>query len=498
MKMTEIKHNPTQTLFGRLPLAGIRQATQPLFAGLRFNAGPAADTVQLSRTAQPRFAGLPWMTRNPMFSPSHLQATEADFGDLRRHDPDLDEWMDMLDGKTTEDYLLDQIVNDNIQVDADGSIVINKPRIDIPIIHHGNKSGGGGVGSGEGNEGDPINGQPGEEPGEGDEAGKEKGNPPLKPWQQRFSPSEIARLVGNQFGLPFMRPSDGESNRVRVTKDSTKEVPPGDLHRKKTFRNAVRRVVGGSIAQGEQPDFNEVFPIRPDRVYKAIEHEPQPNLKVAVIYVADVSGSVDENLRTFTRNANRFVSYPLKYKYGQLAAELAGEDYSDAEFFGKDGTEDGGLKERFIVYTTEANETTEEDFYKTTQSGGTQCSSGFKKAQEIIEEEYPPSEGWNVYVYHFSDGDNWGDDNAQSVKIMKEMISSGVRYIGSVDLGKPNNRPSNFRSGIDGAFKGDPHVGTIGVPRKGQYNLDDYKGVISTFLPPQKEELEWYDTDVAA
>jgi hypothetical protein len=417
--------------------------------------------------------------------------------DLRRRDPDLDEFIDILDGKTTEDYLMDQIIHDQFQVGEGGDIIIDKPRIKIPNFRHGNSDGNGGGGQGTGKSGQG-NGQ-GEDPGQDPKAGNGKGDLKTMPWQHKYGPSEVARIIGSKFGLPFLLPSDGESNRVRVTKENIKYVPPGDLHRKKTFRNALRHTVGGAVANGQDPDFNNITVNRSDKRYKAIDFEPQPNLKVAIIYMADVSGSITDQLRDFTRTANRFVSYPLKYKYGQLAAELAGEDYNDAQYFGKDGSGEGALKERFIVYTTEAQETSEADFYKVRQDGGTLCSSGFNKAMEFIRKDYPPSEGWNVYVYHFTDGDNWGDaDNKVTVDIMKQMLNMGVRYIGHCDLGKKENEPSDFRKAVlkESSFKENPHVGSIGMPKKSKYDLDDYRKVVGTFLPANKEEPEWYDTAV--
>ena len=42
-----------------------------------------------------------------------------------------------------------------------------------------------------------------------------------------------------------------------------------------------------------------------------------------------------------------------------------------------------------------------------------------------MEEEYPPSE-WNIYMFHFSDGDNWsGNDTAECMRILDEHLIPG-------------------------------------------------------------------------
>ena len=41
---------------------------------------------------------------------------------------------------------------------------------------------------------------------------------------------------------------------------------------------------------------------------------------------------------------------------------------------------------------------------------------------KIIEEHFSPSE-WNIYLFHFSDGDNWsGNDTAECMKLMEQQL----------------------------------------------------------------------------
>jgi uncharacterized sporulation protein YeaH/YhbH (DUF444 family) len=61
----------------------------------------------------------------------------------------------------------------------------------------------------------------------------------------------------------------------------------------------------------------------------------------------------------------------------------------------------------FIAHHTEAKEVTEEEFFTRGESGSTICSSAYVKALEIIDSRYP-SEFYNIYPFHFSDGDNGG------------------------------------------------------------------------------------------
>ena len=74
----------------------------------------------------------------------------------------------------------------------------------------------------------------------------------------------------------------------------------------------------------------------------------------------------------------------------------------------------------FIAHTTVAKEVSENDFFHRGESGGTYISSGYQKALDIIEERYHPN-NWNIYAFHCSDGDNWGEDNDKAVELAGEL-----------------------------------------------------------------------------
>ncbi|MDF2613574.1 MAG: yhbH [Clostridia bacterium] len=76
----------------------------------------------------------------------------------------------------------------------------------------------------------------------------------------------------------------------------------------------------------------------------------------------------------------------------------------------------------FIAHTTVAKEVNENDFFHRGESGGTYISSGYQKALDIIEERYHP-DNWNIYAFHCSDGDNWGEDNDKAVELANKLCS---------------------------------------------------------------------------
>ena len=49
------------------------------------------------------------------------------------------------------------------------------------------------------------------------------------------------------------------------------------------------------------------------------------------------------------------------------------------------------------------------------------CSTAFEMAYDHIQNNHPPS-SWNNYVFEFSDGDNWGEDNNDCLSILTDEI----------------------------------------------------------------------------
>jgi uncharacterized sporulation protein YeaH/YhbH (DUF444 family) len=77
----------------------------------------------------------------------------------------------------------------------------------------------------------------------------------------------------------------------------------------------------------------------------------------------------------------------------------------------------------FISHHTEAKEVTEEQFFTQGESGGTVVSSAYRLALDIIGERFP-SMDWNIYPFHFSDGDNYYSDNDEAVKLADDLIAT--------------------------------------------------------------------------
>lgn len=83
----------------------------------------------------------------------------------------------------------------------------------------------------------------------------------------------------------------------------------------------------------------------------------------------------------------------------------------------------------FIAHHTEAKVVSEEAFFSKGESGGTRCSSAYLKALELVDEKFHPRR-YNIYPFHFSDGENISSDNKKCIQLVNDLmdISSMFGY----------------------------------------------------------------------
>ena len=79
----------------------------------------------------------------------------------------------------------------------------------------------------------------------------------------------------------------------------------------------------------------------------------------------------------------------------------------------------------YVWHDSVAMEVDEEKFYKYRYGGGTTCSTALKFISQQFENRFPP-EKWNVYVFYFTDGENWWDDNEIFINTLAEEFKPHV------------------------------------------------------------------------
>jgi sporulation protein YhbH len=254
-----------------------------------------------------------------------------------------------------------------------------------------------GVGQGEGDSqvGDVLERYgKGQGQGNGPQAGDQPG---VDFYEAEITIDDLAALVFEDLHLPNLeekRLRELESETVRFT-DIRKSGPFSNLDKRRTMRENIKRnaLQGRSGLGGFTGD---------DLRFKTWERDIQRQSNAVVFAMMDVSGSMG----TFEKYVSRAFYYWM--------VKFLRTKYDNVEIV-------------FIAHHTEAKQVTEEEFFTRGESGGTKASSAYQLAVELTEAKYRPSD-WNIYPFHFSDGDNWPSDNEICLKLSQQLLSYSNQF----------------------------------------------------------------------
>jgi sporulation protein YhbH len=291
---------------------------------------------------------------------------------------------------------LPQIVSEENIILSDGKRIIKVPIRSLEeyrFKYDDNSGKHAGSGEGDSQVGDVIGragGQQGHGPGKGKGPAGEQ--PGVDYYEADVSVDEIAALIFEDLGLPNLQEKklkEIESDTIRFT-DVRKKGSMSNLDKRRSLmENLKRNAAKGSPHVG---DFKQ-----DDLRFKTWEVKKEYQSNAVVISMMDVSGSMGDFEKYIARSFYFWMVRFLRTKYSNV--EIV-----------------------FISHHTEAREVTEEEFFHKGESGGTQVSSAYNLALQIIRQRYPPDD-WNIYPFHFSDGDNLPWDNDLCVDLVKQMLA---------------------------------------------------------------------------
>ena len=284
-------------------------------------------------------------------------------------------------------------------------VSIPVPQINLPQFRFGNK-GSGGVGVGDGQPGQPLS-QPQDGDGGAGQAGDGPGGHIL---EVELTLEELAAILGEELALPRIEPK-GKKNVVtaRDRYTSIRNVGPESLrHFRRTYREALKRQISSGSYIPLDP---KVVPERVDKRYRSAKEYPKPEAVACVVYMMDVSGSMTDEQKEIVRIEAFWIDSWIKAHYK-------------------------GVDRVYIIHDAQAQEVDEHTFYHTRESGGTKISSAYELCNRIIDARYPADE-WNLYAFHFSDGDNWGDDVPKCAALLKDHILPKVNLFGYGQVESP-------------------------------------------------------------
>lgn len=302
------------------------------------------------------------------------------------------------------------------------------------------------LGQQSGNGNDPGDGQPGEQAGQ-------------LTYEVEVPLDELAKMMLEDLALPWLE----EKPERQVTTTTHRHT---DIRRKGSLANLdKRRTLLENIKRNASRGVAEVGKINQDDLrYKVWETHEERHASAAVYMLMDRSGSMTANKKYIAKSFFFWMVRFLQLKYQHVDTV-------------------------FIAHDTEAHVVPEQDFFTLTNDGGTLCSSAYRVALEHLQQHHPASR-WNVYLFHFSDGDNLPYDNAVCKTLVEELLThcnmvgyGEIRYRDEASFYGWMQQPQFALSSLQHTLKEiqNPRLLSVSITHK-----DELYQVLHTLLQPQE------------
>lgn len=314
---------------------------------------------------------------------------------------------------------------------GENAVTIPIPQIELPRFHFGDNSKSG-IGQGQGEKGQPVEGEAQDGEGAGG-AGEEAGNHVL---EVEVELEELARMLGEELELPRIEPRGdkalvADGGRYSGVRDTG---PKSLRHFRRTFRNALRRTIAEGVFDPRSP---EVVPLPEDERFRAKKRAPKPDSSAVIFHVMDVSGSMGREQKDVVRIKAFWIDTWLRSQYQNLEVV-------------------------YIVHDAVAKIVDQQSFFSLRESGGTKISSAYELLLQLVRDKYRP-EDWNLYPFHYSDGDNWSArDTERCVTILRDELLPRVNQFcyGQV---KSAYGSGQFKKDLDTGLPGEEKLVTASV-----------------------------------
>ena len=304
------------------------------------------------------------------------------------------------------------------------------PQIELPRLRFGDNHKGG-VGQGVGERGDAVDTNTGQSGvGCAGEGGVEHA------LEVEVELDELAAMLGRELELPFIQPRGRHSLKCEGGRfdDIRSRGPDALRHVRRTFKQALKRTVAAGLWDPADP---KVLPVRDDFRFKANRPRPLPHSSAVIIHMMDVSGSMGREQKEIVRIQAFWIDTWLRSQYDQIEVE-------------------------YIVHDAAAKLVDRESFFHLRESGGTKISSAYELCLSQIQTRYRP-EDWNIYAFHYSDGDNWSArDTERCMTLLRDELIPRVNQFcyGQV---KSAYGSGQFKKDLDDSLRGEERLVTASV-----------------------------------
>lgn len=307
-----------------------------------------------------------------------------------------------------------------------GKISITIPKIDIPHIVYG--SGDEGVGRGKGKDGEVIGKDP--KKGQG-----QAGQGETEGIIINLDLEEVLKFMKEELQLPNLKKKPNEIyDEIKIKYNNISLIGPESLrHNRRTLMQTLKRQAAEGTLNNLKyvpglPDPVRVLqPIKEDKRYRQFNEIKIPSSNALVIFARDGSGSMDDAKCDIISDMSWWIDTWIRRFYDRV-------------------------DRLYVWHDSMAMEVDEDKFYKYRFGGGTTCSSALKFITKQFESRYPPNK-WNIYVFYFTDGENWLDDNDTFIKTLQEEFTPEVVNFTGITQILAHTYDGSVKQKVDEAIK---------------------------------------------
>lgn len=291
-----------------------------------------------------------------------------------------------------------------------GFINITIPKIDVPHIVYGSNPSG--VGRGSGKPGDVI-----DKDGKKGKNGRQPGDQEGEGTVISIDMEEVLKFLQEDLELPDLKPKPNPTfEEIKIKYNNVALNGPESLrHMRRTMLQALKRncATGEALKlhkiPGQEQPVRLIMPISADKRYRQYREIKIPSSNAVIFFARDGSGSMDQVKCDIVSDIAWWVDLWIRSFYKRV-------------------------ERRYIWHDVTAHEIDEQNFYRYRYGGGTVCTSALKEILRQFDQSFPP-EKWNIYIFYFTDGENWDRDNKLFCEIIEQhMGPEVVNLIGITEI----------------------------------------------------------------
>lgn len=264
---------------------------------------------------------------------------------------------------------------------------------------------------------------------------------------------DLLDWIWEELKLPHLEPKPGTSleDTEFVREGWDKRGVRARLDRRKTLKEAIKR----RAVQGDSIPFTDE-----DLRFRQLARRPKPSTTAVVVFVLDVSSSMDEQCRKLAKTFFFWTLQGLRRQHTRIETV-------------------------FVGHTVNAWEFSEEEFFHVRAAGGTEASSAFRLALDILDKRYDPSR-YNTYLFYASDGDNFAADHEVASEALRRLARQ-LNFMGYVEV--DHRGPERLNTEMGRLFSALMDRGA----RAGAYTVSGHEDIwqaIREFFMRQTETIE--------